>query len=790
MPVYDDEKVKENTGQHDDLGMSEAERDADSTNLQRQFDSPSAPEPNIRDAEANPNAPATDKAANKEQGQLDDTLGKGFTEGNGGGGLRKKLSGRRKKAIGGGLAGLTVTGAVLGFLGITSGPLQFVHFAQLLQQFHMTHNEDFGDNRSTKALLYALVGKAEMGRLGVVSNVAADKFETKLLDQKGVRPVYSDKTKRFVGYEIVDENKAKEFRENLETNGGKMYSGEDAKKRQGIIAGKNGEVKGRVIDLRDTTYAQRRAIIRETTRSTDINRLAGTASSRLMKKRGGVDFHPLKNMKRKAGDSFADYLTRFKKEEATQIRQGVDTQTLAAGETTDPDVDPAETANIEGGTNDANSIIDEASKATSKQAIKSIISKGAGPAAVLGILCAVQGFGNDVPGYKYRNIVMPMYRSGMRVITVGNQVMSGSGFNNDELAAIDESFYDETTKTSWTDARSIQAELGQPLSGPDIPSENKLSNINEKPWIFQALDKIPALGASCGLVNGLFGLPVIKQVSGFASAITSGAINAGLSGFGTSIEDLTEKALGAAAGQTVNLDPQGAEKGNIANYGAFLASNDQALAMGGAPMSKSQSALLRSYEQDDLRQSLDERSFAQRYLDIYDHNSVASNIIDNIPSSKSQFVALFSNPFQALARSIASFSHIFTPRTFAASGNYDYGTPEIGFTAGEQNNELFDDPYENALAVEAGTNLQELNEKYSACFGLRAEPSGNSVSLVNVTAPNVFTDKGRENCDPNINKDPMFERYRYYIADLVTVKSLACYTADDTTACGELGVSD
>ena len=112
----------------------------------------------------------------------------------------------RRRAVGGGIAGIFV-GVAIGGLSVIQGPMQFVHFSQLLQKFHLSSNEDFGDDRTSKVLLYGLLGKgAERGRLSITGNKAADAWEKRLVDRFGVRPVYTTTTGRFAGFQVLEFN--------------------------------------------------------------------------------------------------------------------------------------------------------------------------------------------------------------------------------------------------------------------------------------------------------------------------------------------------------------------------------------------------------------------------------------------------------------------------------------------------------------------------------------------------------------------------------------------------------
>ncbi len=233
---------------------------------------------------------------------------------------------RRRIAI------LAVTGLVGGggiFAGsILSGPFQFVHLAQNLQK-HFKSNEDSGNSRSTKVLYYALTGQgAHKGRLGVVGNTAANKWEKRLLEEAGMRPVYSGKLRRFAGLEIVDANKAGAF---AEKNNAKLERaiGQGAKHSTAIDGGDVYNADGKQLekgvdffDARGMKSGHRRALVRSVVKATGINNVSGALISRLEIKRGGVNFHVLNRAKDWNEKSKQEAERKIKEEHDKNISDG------------------------------------------------------------------------------------------------------------------------------------------------------------------------------------------------------------------------------------------------------------------------------------------------------------------------------------------------------------------------------------------------------------------------------------------------------------------------------------
>ena len=354
-----------------------------------------------------------------------------------GGKIRQKFTAknaRRKATIG-------IVATLLGFggfggLAILQGPMQFVHMAKLLQQ-HFKLNEDFGDERGHKVLIYSLLGKgAQNGRMGMAGNHAADKWEKNLLDKTGMRPVYTDGTKRFAGFEIVDEDKAFKF---LDSQDGKnrqkieasMGKGAEIVNGDSKVIGSDGKKLGndrKFLDLRETDFGERRKMIKTIGKATSVYKIPGSMSSRLLIKRGGVKFHVLNKLKDKSDKAIADFLEKRGKNitEGSLEGEGPDAKPKkdADGKDITPDTD------IEA-SGKAKSFIDDFKKTG---AFKS----AAGSAAVVGVLCAAKSLGNNVVDYKYKSNYLPMLRQGTQVISTGNQIMSGDDFNMETLKAINQ----------------------------------------------------------------------------------------------------------------------------------------------------------------------------------------------------------------------------------------------------------------------------------------------------------------------------------------------------------------
>lgn len=710
------------------------------------------------------------------------------------------IQNNKKKTAGGVAAGGIIATCLFAF-GIIQGPAQFVYLAQLFQQFHFAPNEDFGGDRSSKVLLYAIAGDTENGRLGAVGNKFANDYEEKLLKQ-GIKPVYDSSTGRFVGFATDDIDVANA----MNRESGNKATIKNASDTSNIKGSKKApDINGdwHFVDLRGgCDYGCRRAVIKNVGKSIGSNKISSAINSRLLKKRGGVLFHPLNKLKKKAEESDNDFIKKILRRHAEEIREGASASGLDTKSKKDENGNPVPPDNeelpdeVESAAEDGQADVDsEAGTGESTKEIfrGSIAKAGGGAALIVGILCSAQDFGDNVPDYKYTNNVLPMMRMGTKVITMGNQVMSGDDVSLDELKAYNTLLFDEGAKDgakSVMSARSIQAELGQEQTGADLPEEARLNNVNDKPAFFDLLDKVPGLSQACDVGDFFAGLPIIKDISEAASSVIVEAANVPLSAAGTSVEDLSGRALATVAGDTINPYAKGAEYGNLANTGAFLAANDQAIANGGTALTNEEVAQLKGFEEQASRLERSNESIATRYFDLSNSSSAMGRVAISWNSlSFDQHLQHIINPL----KNLASMTTRLVPRTSAAT-NYDYGVPKYGFSLEEREDDEFENPYENASIVEKNLDSGKmLNENYGQCFGMTATPTSTGVQLETTEAVNTFKLESGEGdyqkCVTGKANDPYFKRYRFYLADALAANSIACYEGDEDS-CSAVGAGN
>lgn len=747
-----------------------------------------------------------ESAAGGSAGKIDDKE-KSFASGGGffrdeGPSRASKIKGRitnfsRRRIAIIAVTGLVGGGGIFG-VSILSGPFQTIHLAQTLQE-HFKSNEDFGNDRTSKVLIYALAGKgAQNGRLGVPGNFAANKWEKRLIKETGMRPLYSDPGRRMVGFQIVDSSKA----ENIIGDIREQDSRRSQKLQQAMGEGsytrkqKSGErfyssdgpmdADSDFVDITQQNSGQRRVWVKTVGDATNVNRVSSTIGSRLLIKRGGISFHTMNKLKdradRKASANRQERRQKAEEERKQSIQNGIVEGEAGAANSEDKDGDGDKETNPDDQkiSDDSKKIIDEFKGG----ALKSTASA----AAVVGILCAAKSYGEGVEDFKFQNNVMPMMRLGMDAVSKGSQVMSGDDFDLEVLGDYSRYLYDEKTKTSWASAESVRAEQGK-SGGVPVNPEARLANASDKPDLFKMIDAVPGLGGACSALDTVLGLPIIKELGGAVAAVTGAAANAALAPFGTNTNELMMSSLKTIAGKSVDPLAEGAEFGNLANTGTFLAANDQAISTGGRALSGEERTELANLEKIEADRIQSEKSLIVRYFDPYDSSSAASALIDSSPASPSQAADMAKKPLENIGSIFSIAFSAFAPKVNAASNGYDYGVPKYGFSVAEQSDSKFENPYDNALTVEK--DLENLNKKYgNKCFGMTVggdDSTGVTIQSAD-KAVNPFKVAKEDDCNPAKNGDAeLFTRYRMYLADAVTAISLACYEGD-TAACGQVGM--
>lgn len=764
MPVYDDPEQKTKV-EADELrritGIGRGEEDAMDTAARQGAEADAAEKDKLSTIGGGYNAHDTSKSASS------------------------KITGRfsRKKLIGGGAVGGII--AVIALLAtVISGPSQFIHISELLQQFHFGNNSRFMADRDRNLFTHMrnyATGDRHMSNLGYSANKVADRYEKRLADV-GIKPIYENvgRSTGSIQFLEVDGNtpEGKKVIEKARRSGIDIPDAPDGK---------------HVIKLRgDDGAKQARTLLRASLDSLeDLGKLNSAIAKRLLIKRGGVSLHQLSaNKAREKGQTLADYYRARREERAEERAQGsseIDIEVPDAETTTDAEGNAVTDPIADQASQEAGEIVEDVASvdvldadAVSKiaQIKNSLLVKGAGTAvAVVGVMCTVRSLGDQAENLQYTKIILPMLRIGMEFVSIGAQVKSGIDVNSEQLGSIAADLYDtskdipKNARSFWS-AKSLQAEQGKPQTGPDLDESLQPGQVEGKPIWLATLDAVPGLSQACGVSDLVQGLPVIKQVGELSNAVISRAT-------GGILDRAIGMLINVMAGDVEIVNAKGAELGNIANYGTLLAANDSAISMGGRALGTAEVATLdKNRKQEDL-QEFQQKSFATRIFDIHEKDSLAAKtLLENpdLAQPTSAVASFFTAPTRILSNLGSITTKLFTPGLSAEETPYSYGVDEYGFSQQEMDDPAYENPFANADIVEP--QLKDLNDKYGGCFGTTISTDGKiqTKETVKYSATTVCND----------SKDPMLVRYRFYIADTIAMTTMSCYEL--SVGCAELGL--
>lgn len=727
---------------------------------------------------------------------------------------RRKVQITRRRVIIGGSTGLII-GVSMAGISVIQGPLEFIHISQLLNRFHFLSQQDAEDNRVVKIVRYLHdPTKPQNTRLGIVGNAIANKIETDMREKLGIEPKYNKASGRFEGY-VVDrehprfkDKKTSQIKDILASAGVDRSwfdtpNTPDGRQEIRINPEKN------LTRVRDSLKAYRTELKfnRYLLGTMGYSAKAAYAGSRIEKIRAGWEFRPIRKLDAKiqasaveAGKKGIDKLKKqFYSDQAKaesgdlskpQTRASPGEQTNADGTTNQSGQDSASQVSAQANdTVDAGSSLDPTDEATTKQFTTKTAAKLAagGSFAAAGVACVMKGIDENISQNRDTKVMQPMRVKGGKAISLGSQAQSNSdisllqlGFYKDFLDKKDDK---GSVVSTWDQAQSIQAELGNPNSGTDLPKEGRVFN---KGTPFDFVDGIPGIKTFCS---------VLSSTPGQIFGIITGPLNYLVS------SEILKQGIPALAGwlSGAPISPlaAGADYGNYINYGAKLLANDQYAAAGGVPLGSSDVLALKNTQNQLDKTDFGHKSLAYKIFNVYDSRTIAASFIDsqgntNFLQKGKMFASSFADIFTSLIKLPASL--LTTSVKAAASQTYDYhGVKTIGFTAGELTDKTYEDPFDNACRVvgcpEKGytgiLNDPAKADKYislaSKCFGAEISNDGTNWSIDTKTKAVNMYDKAYPDGDCK-SKNTDWVRIRFWLLDSVTAEGLDCYLSSTDTS--------
>ncbi len=689
-----------------------------------------------------------------------------------------------------GLGALALGGGSFALFAMIAGPLQLVQMSKLLQGFHFSNQEDLSDDRMMKIARYIRYrDNPEKTRLGILGNTYADKLERRM-KKSGLESGYTKRLGYFDGYIIDPSN---------------LPPGSDLSKE---IRGSPGEERLKIakhydIPIENVTIHEggkikissdglgrfaNKKLIRISLQEAGYSKVGSAIRSRIMGKRGRVDWHPLKRIDEKILETLYARLAKWNADRESKIRNGAtDSPTLSADDGTGEDGKPkAGAEELDSAAKNANNVGTEdvgGNKVSGADAevgaVRGKLAKAGAVAALVGIVCVAQSISENIDDIIQANVRLPLMRLGGEALSVGNQVITGQDVDGEQLSFLTKKLFTQKDG-SWLSARSIQAERGVDQTGPDIGPEAEI-NSDRNP-VSQVLSQIPGLSTICAVTNSIIGQVITTGIDIFTggplSAIAGNVIGA------TVGPKVLEGFTRWVAGHPLDINVAGANYGNYVNYGARLMSIDSAASSGGAALSPRQSLELKEYRIASENEARQEKGLLARLFDPTDAQSIVGSFMSEQAPDPAQNIARVASSVPSSLASIFKLPFIFNHKARAAV-NYDYGFPDYGFSVAEINNDNIKNPFENekeVVAILKGPNADEYRERAVGCFGINLEEDGTVRSTGDVPAYHKMADF---DCG-----DPKLEwlRIRFYILDSQLMEAYACYEDGADNSCSEFGL--
>jgi hypothetical protein len=717
---------------------------------------------------------------------------------------------KRKAATLAGTSGLLSVGiAIISFLGLGSGPLQFVHIAKILTGplSSLGHVNAASDYRMAKFLYQVYrtgdlssldAGDTRIGKVGIFLK----KPVLQALEDRGITPQYG-KFKSFEGFTLDITNDRSPYRElspddamaklQEDLAGGKKlkFTFADAEKTKIFVSGEG--FTGDATAIKATS-----AIIAKTYDNWLFGKVAAAINTRFMTKYTQAGFHPLQKSVRSVSDWWDARVTRMK----TGV-QPADINTQGAKEET--------TQNGKKVVTDAPG---ESGPATSEgikaklEAVKGPLGLAGAAATIVAIICLLQAIDHNIGAIRYAQVMVPMIREGMDAISVGNQIMTNQDVDMAQVNKLASQFntVDPVThrpSSTWSSAAAIES-LSGGYGGTELNPQIK--DMFSGPPAALKWTENQAVTTLCGQTA-----QVVVGVASVAIGLFSGEVASTAAGLlagalvGPAIIDFISNLL---AGATINPDTlSGAQWGNVIAYGARLAGNAQALQYGGVALTNQQVAELNQSTDAQSRSEFHSQTLADRIFNPYDYRSVVGSAIDqiNISGGAGGVLAAITDLPSLFGNILKTPLNLFGAITHAAPAAYQYPFPEFGFSQADLTNPAVDDPVANAKVV--GNLLDHNNTNGEPdyiqaglnCWGVSItkgpdgwdavpstdEPSSEAFKQDRTQGVDAY-DAGTYNQGACIkNNDLNWLRFRMWIYDTRLANGYACYMGDQTSCAND-----
>jgi hypothetical protein len=736
-------------------------------------------------------------------------------------------SNQKKAGLGLGIISVLIGGIIS--LSLVSGPLELVQISKLMDKFHFSSLRNAENSRLEKIAQFIYdPSRPERTRLGLVGNAIADNLESRIHEATGLKPLYEDgqfkgwiaDSAEFDGYtsEEIKNAMAKQFNVDPSSIDTINVNGEDFHIYNPDSGGLN------LI----SRYRSQMSTARELLSESGLNGISSYIGARVLKSRAGWSFHPIKALDSEYQAKLFSLLGSARDKAVEKLKQQFDTNEETAL-TNDVTVPPTEeTGQAENSSGNTVSDTPKQEAAGAGSSIENTPSESnihgkilGGGAVLIGVACVMNGIDKEIPKLRMIKVILPMMKFAGQYMSLGSQIQSGQNLDPIQVGFYSQLLNGKNSKgqpSSWSQAKSIEAELGQPQTGPDLP---KSAQVFDGGVPFSFLNNIPLLNPVCSALGSPLGFIASTVIAPFQSFFQQFVI-------GPALNSIVKSIVGWLTGIPINVfSGAGATDGNYINYGSMLSANEQFASAGGVPLSQSQSSVIADANQSLSNTVFKSKSLAYRLFNPYNPNTLAAKLVDNFGSSNAtQNVATVFSEFGSIFSStLRNLSDVFTGLSNASAQQpaYNYnGLKAVGFTAAQLSDPKYNDPFKIGCIVVGGPgcpasdgngilgsasnpnspfNVTYKNRIY-ICFGDTVTFNStegkygawdinftNSGPIDMYGGPSENTPYQQQNCS---SKNPDWMYIRFWLLDTETIEGYDCYAGNNAIAyqsCLDVGYS-
>jgi hypothetical protein len=731
---------------------------------------------------------------------------------------------RKQVTLGGGLVGILLGGSIFGLTFFGGTGFEFIHISQLMQQFHLSNQQNLQDGDFVKMMRFAKDvpnGAIERTRMGFLGNKFADYYEGKL-NASGLTSAYTDKFGYLDGY-VVDTDQA-----SLQG-----LSGDDLKAAiadqyevnpDNVVIASSETIKGAssdilgdwVIEAASLHFRETYALNYNMLRQTGLGKVSAAIGTRFMCIRDGCDWHPLSNLIGENAVRTLEEATKVQDNDESTEETGVTSITPenTGGNPSSSDSNQSvDQTNVDSIDSTLGSVATEAKAANTNDSALSLLSGGLqknlllGGTSAIAVLCILKGIDEQADSIKLTEVELPLIRMGVQAISIGSQIEDGQDVNAYELSAFAKQLYgtdEQGQLTDWSDSQSIQANMGNKNVGE--PPDSTLTSIDQgSPFSF--VNNIPGIGEVCStagqIIGGVLSFAVdFTGIGALVQTLVKGIATA------TVIHEISGTAAHWLAGKAVDVAAVGADFGNDIDFGSALAANQQAVMSGGTALTPGQSSQIQAQSNLAANQEFEKQSLVYKLFSIDTPKSLISNIIGQAKPTISANIEAVLGHFPEIIGSIFKipqllFSSVSAQSQTATTTGYNYPFPTYGFDDQDLDNPIEKNPFENAEYVSAPqNNILYPDSPYisraSGCFGVdivqvnglwdvEADPQAQTLNPYSTEYSGLnCNEPAPADCTDNTSDACNWLRIRFFILDTETMSSMGCYAGDDQ-ACTDMG---